>query len=352
MDLNTEVEIYRNIFGRHIDENFLPRVLHNFARVVISTRLNLRSDALLEWIKDPKKYGLFCDENMQLLKMEIYTGNIPKWIEEEDRRRLTATMRSKIIAESETEGQQGISGRDSIRLFDEFYSAYRNESRLITMSDLQSFFTKTRKDLMDMIPGYFLESLLRMYNYIILQEVEESLFCYNEERISREIQNYIFAINFEPGSVEKCKFTGEKLEITDDFFKSIEIRLLGKKADRTKRLSFRKDTQKEYTSKTLTQDIIVGRRPITATKLYNSLYERYAHNIKEKVLNPFLENVNFRNAIKDYDKKAFKAYDKRIRDDITFLMNNLSRKYHYTELGAKEVCMYVIDNEIAPKLAN
>ena len=30
MDLSTEVEIYRNIFGRHIDERFLPRVLHNF----------------------------------------------------------------------------------------------------------------------------------------------------------------------------------------------------------------------------------------------------------------------------------------------------------------------------------
>ena len=25
MDLNTEVEIYRNIFGKHIDESFLPR---------------------------------------------------------------------------------------------------------------------------------------------------------------------------------------------------------------------------------------------------------------------------------------------------------------------------------------
>jgi len=35
MDLNTEVEIYRNIFGKHIDEHFLPRVLHNFARVII-----------------------------------------------------------------------------------------------------------------------------------------------------------------------------------------------------------------------------------------------------------------------------------------------------------------------------
>ena len=77
LDLNTEVEIYRNIFGRHIEDSFLPRVLHNFARVIISTRLNTRSEALLEWIGDPKKYRLYCDENLQLLKMEIYTGLHP-----------------------------------------------------------------------------------------------------------------------------------------------------------------------------------------------------------------------------------------------------------------------------------
>ena len=29
MDLHTEVDIYRHIFGRHIDESFLPRVIHN-----------------------------------------------------------------------------------------------------------------------------------------------------------------------------------------------------------------------------------------------------------------------------------------------------------------------------------
>jgi len=83
MDLNTEVEIYRNIFGKHIDESFLPRVLHNFARIIISSRLNTKSESLLEWIGNPEKYRLYCDENLQLLKMEIYTGHIPNWLTEE-----------------------------------------------------------------------------------------------------------------------------------------------------------------------------------------------------------------------------------------------------------------------------
>ena len=38
LDLQTEVDIYRENFGKFIDENFLPRVLHNFARVIIATR--------------------------------------------------------------------------------------------------------------------------------------------------------------------------------------------------------------------------------------------------------------------------------------------------------------------------
>ncbi|HSQ84077.1 MAG TPA: serine protein kinase PrkA, partial [Desulfobacterales bacterium] len=127
LDLNTEVEIYRNIFGKHIDDNFLPRVLHNFARVIISSRLDVKSEALLEWIGDPNKYSRYCDENLQLLKMEIYTGYIPQWLSEEDQKKFTAKRRRKIIAESEFEGAHGFSGRDSIKIFNEFYSTYARE---------------------------------------------------------------------------------------------------------------------------------------------------------------------------------------------------------------------------------
>jgi len=351
MDLRTEVEIYRNIFGKHIDASFLPRVLHNFARVIISTRLNTKSESLLEWIGKAEKYKLYCDENLQLLKMEIYTGHIPAWLTEEDRKRLNAKRRRKIIAESETEGEHGISGRDSIKIFNEFYSSYAKENKLINMSVLCNFFTRIRKDLSESIPKGFLDSLLRMYDYTVLQEVKESLYYYNEEQISQEIQNYLFAINFEIGSVETCKFTGERLEITGEFLESIEAYLLGAKAEKNKRLTFRQDTQKEYTSKTLTQEMMVDGKPITETKIYESLRDRYVYNLKEKVLDPFLENENFRRAIKDYDEEDFKTYDKKIRDDVTYLVKNLCEKYNYTEQGAKGVCIYVIDSDLAKKFA-
>jgi len=351
MDLSTEVEIYRNIFGRHIDERFLPRVLHNFARVIISTRLNAKSDAMLEWVSDPARYRLFCDENLQLPKMEIYTGYIPPWLSEKDRKRLTAKRRRKIIADSEKEGDHGISGRDSISIFNIFYSTYTKENKLINMSDLCNFFTKARKEIRDLIPQGFLDSLLRMHDYTILQEVKESLYYYNEEQISKEIQNYLFAINFEIGSVETCTYTREKLDITEDFLEGIEGKLLGPKADRNQRNAFREETQKEYTTKTLTQEIMVENIPIAETKIYQSMHDRYVHNLKEKVLDPFLENENFRRAIKDYDQEDFKTYDKRIRDDVTYLINNLCEKCKYTEQGAKEICIYVIDNDLAKKFA-
>ena len=352
MDLATEVEIYRNIFGKHIDDRFLPRVLHNFARVIISSRLNLKSEAMLEWIGDPNKYRLYCDENMQLLKMEIYTGYIPAWLKEEDRKQLTAKRRRNIIAESEIEGEHGISGRDSINIFNQFYSAYAKEDKLINMSDLCKFFTKIHKDVKDLIPAGFLDSLLRMYDYTILQEVKESLYYYNEEQISRDIQNYLFAINFEIGSVETCTYTGEKLEINEEFLAGIERRLLGTNADSSQRIGFRKASQKEYTTRTLTQEIMVDGLPITETKIFDSMHDRYVYNLKEKVLDPFLKNENFRRAIKDYNEEDFKTYDKRIRDDVSYLINNLCSKYRYLEQGAKEVCMYVIDNDLAKKFAN
>ena len=352
MDLATEVEIYREIFGKHIDERFLPRVLHNFARVIISSRLNQKSEAMLEWIGDPNKYRLYCDENLQLLKMEIYTGYIPAWLNEEDHKNLTAKLRRKIIAESEKEGEHGVSGRDSIKIFNEFYSAYAKKEKLINMSDLCKFFTKIHDSVKDLIPKGFLDSLLRMYDYTILQEVKESLYYYNQEQISREIQNYLFAINFEIDAVETCTYTGEKLAITEEFLDGIEGRLLGTKTDSTQRKAFRKASQKEYTTKTLTQEIMVEGLPITETKIFQSMHDRYVYNLKEKVLDPFLENENFRRAIKDYNNEDFKTYDRRIRDDVSYLVDNLCKKYRYAEQGAREVCIYVIDNDLAKKFSN
>lgn len=344
LDIKTEVEIYREIFGPHINTSFLPRVLHNFARVIVATRLRTKSDAMLEWIQEPEKYELYCDKNLQLLKMEIFTGHIPAWLTEGDVERFTSKRRLKIIAESEKDGWQGLSGRDSIRMFNEFYSMYAREDKLIDMSMLGLFFRKYCKKDKTILPMGFLDSLLRMYNYSVLQSVKESLYYYNEEQIAKDIQNYMFAVNFEPGAVEICRFTGERLEIGEAFFQRIESRLMVPPADIQ---GFRNSVQKAYTTTTLTQEILRDNLKVTETALYLHLLERYIHNLKEKVLDPFLDNENFRRAVKEFDQESFKTYDKKIQSDVRFMMRNLQKKFGYTRQGAKEICIYVIDNNLA-----
>ena len=351
LDRRTEVEIYRSIFGKLIDTNFLPRVLNNFARVVMSTRLDSPPPALKQWIVDPAVYRRYCDENMLLLKMEIYAGHIPTWLNEKDRNAFTQKVRGKILSEAEFEGQKGLSGRDSIRIFGDFLSRYARPDKLINMSELCLYFSKERSELGKQIPGEFLESLHDMYDYMVLEEVKDAMYDYNESEISRTIKNYMYAVNLDMGASETCRYTGDRIEVTEEFFSPIEDYLMGEQARHSRRLQFREDVQKTYVSKTLTQEILVGATPVEQTKLYADLLERYIHRLKEKVLDPFLKNENFRKAIKDYNHAAFKTYDNRIRRDVTFLMKNLYDHHGYSAQGAKEVCIYVIDNDLPQRFA-
>ncbi len=347
LDSSTEVEIYKNIFGRHIGESFLPRVLENFARVIISSRLNERSPALLDWIGDADKYKLYCDENLHLLKMAIYTGIIPVWLDEEDRKNFTAGVRRRVITEAETDGQQGFSGRDSIDIFHDLLSNSTREGKVVTMDTLCAFFTRARPELAKQIPEGFLDSLRRQYNYQILQEVKESLYYYNEERIAQDLMNYLFALNYETGTTAVCSYTGDKLEITESFLAGIENHLLGEDVGEGRRQEFRSETQREYTSRTLTQEIMVEGKEIGDTLLFTELHKRYVFSLKEKVLDPFLRNTNFRRGLKDFGTEEFRTYDRKIQDDVTYLLTNLQDKFGYKEQGAREVCIYVVDHDLA-----
>ncbi|MBF0574091.1 MAG: serine protein kinase PrkA, partial [Desulfamplus sp.] len=116
-----------------------------------------------------------------------------------------------------------------------------------------------------------------------------------------------------------------------------------------KRYEMRRDVLKEYTTNALTREIMIEGKDISETKLFDSLHERYVHSLKKRVLEPFLGNENFSRAIKDFDTSNFKSYDKRIKTDIEFLINNMVSKFGYTQQGAKEVCIYVIDSNLAAK---
>ena len=328
---------------------FLPMVMDNFARIIVASRLKPKSEGLVEWIKDPSKYRLYCDEQLMLLKMEIYSGKIPDWLNDEDRKSLDAKVWRKIFKESESEGNYGFSGRDSIRFFDQFFSRYAREDRLINMPVLCTFFRGVMKEHPKMVPDGFLESLLRMYDYNVLQQVKESLYYYNEEQILTDIKHYISSLTYEIGAEATCIFTGEELHVTEDFLRAIEGRLFADNISDAKRLEMRNDVLKAYTTHALPREMMIEEKDISETRVFENLYERYVYNIKKKVLDPFLNNENFRRAIRDFDTPDFKTYDKRIRSDVTFLMKNMMEKFGYTEQGANEVCIYVIDSDLAGK---
>ena len=55
--------------------------------------------------------------------------------------------------------------------------------------------------------------------------------------------------------------------------------------------------------------------------------------------------------MKEFGEESFKAYDGRIQEEVSSLMRNLMHKYGYTERGAKEICIYVIDQDLAKTYA-
>ena len=84
LDYKTEVRIYRNKFGENLESYFLPRVLPNVAKIIVSSRLNEESPSIRRWIKQPEKYSKYLDDNALLLKMELYAGKVPNWLSDED----------------------------------------------------------------------------------------------------------------------------------------------------------------------------------------------------------------------------------------------------------------------------
>lgn len=341
LEVPTEIKIYHSVFGKQINDSFLPRVLENFARVIIASRMEEECEPLTEWLVDLEKYEKYCDGDGFLLRMEIYSGVIPPWLSEEDRKKFTAKVRKSIIAFGEKEGSDGFDGRRSIKLFGDFLSRYGRTDRLITMKDVVEYFTyKIDSDLRDnFIPAYFIDSLVNWYDYVVLSEVKESLYFYNDDQIREWLLHYLCAINHQPdGSQIECVYTKKKVEVTIDFFKTMGFYLTGEMMSDRKAIDYASDVQEEY-ARVLSRE---RDKDIIETELFQGLFVAYTKNLKEKALQPFLENDTFWDAVAAFpDGKSFNAADGRLKEHITHMIENLVEKFGYTQQGAKEICLYV-----------
>ena len=95
------------------------------------------------------------------------------------------------------------------------------------MDDVKKFFKKN-DEYNKRIPNGFVDSIIRLYDYNVMQEIKESLFHHNEERISKDLQNYLFASNYDIGEKVLCPYTNEQIEVTEQFFGTIEQYLTDK----------------------------------------------------------------------------------------------------------------------------
>ncbi len=346
LDYSTEVSIYKNKFGDKICDNFLPRILENFSKIIIATRLQNASPALTAWLKKPDKYKKHIDKDLFLLKMDIYSGRTPSYLDEEDIDNYDLETKKKIIAASEQEGKSGFSGRKSLNLFNNFYSKYSKSDKLINMEMLVDFFKSRDQSDSRQIPNEFIESLQHLYNFNILQEVNEAIYYFNKKQISRDIKNYLFAINFDLDETVKCSYTGDKIKITTDFFKNFEAIFVGTTSTIKERERFRNDNHKEYIKRTLAQEISVQGKKIDETSQFKSLFDKYTKILKENALAPYAENTAFKRAILSYGTKKYKKINARIRRDVELLIKNLQGKFNYSEKGALQITLYVLDKKL------
>lgn len=348
LEPQTEMKIYRSIFGERVGDAFLPRVLENFARVIIGSRMDPECPELKEWIPNVEKYKRYCDEGGLLLRMEIYSGVIPDWLSEEDKRKFTAMVRRSLIRKGEVEGAKGFSGRDSLQMFGEFVQRYGGRQSLINILNLADYFKhKIGREVRNTyIPPKFLASLVDSYDYTVLGEVKESLYFYNQTRIEEDILHFLWAISYDVGDKGTCRETGKEVEVTMDFLKLVVSRLVGKEVDSEAVLQFGRDMQKRSLSERMRQE-----NGVRATEIYKELIALYRRNVKEKVLQPFVKNENFRESVKAYGTAEFDTFDSRLREHVVHLVTNLIGRLCYTEQGAKEITLYVLDKDLVEKFS-
>lgn len=344
LDYKTEIKIIKYRFG-NVERFFMPEVLNSFCKIIISSRLDKKNSILKKWI-NVKNYD-FLDSNLLLLKMEIFSGNMPNWLLDKDKNILNNKNISEIKNLSKTDGQSGISGRQMLSLFNKFFSKYFVKNKLLTIDKVLDFFDNyIENETKLLIPQNFTSSILNYYNHIILQQVKESIYYYNRKEISRDIMNYLCAINFEIGEEIKCPYTNDKFVVDAEKLKNFEAIFLGAVSDEQERQEFRTKQLKDYISTTLAQEIKVFNKKITQTNQFRKLFIDYTTNLKQNALIPYIENLNFRQAVIDFGNKNFEKYDNRLKNDVQRLIKNLKHKFRYTTASAKDTVLYVIDNKL------
>lgn len=348
LDYSTEIQIYKQKFGEQIKDKFLPNVLENFAKIIIATRVQKDSKSIRNWIPDPSKYQKFIDKYLLHLKLLLYSGEIPEWLQQDDVKHLDKKVINNIIIESEHDGFSGISGRQSIQLLGEVLEKFSDEI-LVTMDDILQFFQKSNINGIKELPEDFIQCIANSYDFKVLQEVKESIYYYNKEEIENQIANYLYAINYDIGDTIRCPYTNDEINVTEEFFTNFEKIMVGPNSSPFLRAKFRREMLQTYVTSTLTQEIQIEKKQIKETLQFKTLYSQYINYLKENALAPYVENEIFKMALKEFNTSSFDNYDDKLKRSIRFLIKNLINKFGYSAKGALQIALYVLERNLDKK---
>ncbi|MFH1063523.1 MAG: serine protein kinase PrkA [Candidatus Woesearchaeota archaeon] len=344
VDYTKEIRVLKDKFGEDIDKRFLPHVLENFAKIVVSTRMGGQSSAITNWIDCPQQYQGHCDEDLVLLQMEVYAGRLPSWLDESDKLCFTDDVKKLILEEAKEEGMfLGVSERHSIELFQKFLMKYGKRNGFTTMKQVSEFFGEY-DDPKKLLKLKFIEDLTGVYDFGVMEEIKECMYHYNEDQIARDVKDYLFALNFDMDSRAVCPYTGDNVIVTEEYLSGIEKRIFGAAAKPDNSAARRRNLQTRFAAETLSREMLKEKKDISDTELFQMLYKHYINSAKANVLEPFKDNENFMFAVKAYGTPGFNTYEERMRKDITLLIENLQNKFKYTEEGAKQLCEYAVEN--------
>lgn len=350
LDYNTEVSIYLNKFGNHVTEMFYPRTLINFAKIIVGTRMLTDTAIFDQWLKQPALYKSYIDQHLLLLKMELYCGKIPKWLLEEDVAGFNKQIRKRIIENTENEGKFGVSGRQSLNIFSNLISKFNQKKQSITMSHIIDFVKNN--SMFHSVPSGFVDALNNLYDFNILEEVKESLYFYNEAKMKRDIKNYLFALNYEPGEKVVSHYTGDHIDVSDDFYRLTEQYIWGNEIDDTQRANLRKEEHHLYITRTLAQEIRMQDKNIEQTEQFISLLRKYTDILKQFALTPYENNDHFKRAIEAYDTSSFNKFEAPLKKNINRLIQNMVSKFGYSEESAKNTILFVLENKFNERFKN
>jgi hypothetical protein len=354
LDYTKEAEVLKSNYS-NLESRFYPGVLKNLSKIIVASRLAGNSEKIKEWIKSFKEYENYSDPDGHLLKLELYCQKMPRWISEKDLSSFTDEVRDSIFYESE-EGDHGISGRKSVGLIKDILSTESFLEDSINMNQVSEYFLKSNEIKKDFEHSPDLEKIVksinRVYNFNVLEQVRESLYEYNKERISKDIQNYMYSVSFKENEQVKSPYTSEKFIATKEYFEEMEHLFIGKDGiTKYEREIFRKKMSEVFAVKTLSQEIMLHNKNIKETTQYKDLFQKYIKNAKHGTLEPLTKNNSFLQTIKDFGNSKFEKQPESNQRKAKLLIKNLEEKFGYNEKESRQIAIYVLENykEISKK---